>query len=169
MKEVKEFLRSNKKIIEIKYQGKRLNAACDWYKLRNPFLMAVRGLLNEIYKKIPPCNLKNLLYRLIGVKIGKDVVISPDVHLDPLFPELIEIDDGVILGWDSKLFAHEITNNKIRLGRIKIKKNSCIGCCTVIRSGITVGKNTIVSMSSLVNKDVKDNTKVGGIPLKKLR
>ena len=168
MREIREFLKSNRKIIEIRYKGARLNAACDWYKLRSPFLMAFRGLLNEIFKKIPPCGLKNSLYRSMGVKIGKDVVISPDAHLDPLFPELIEIDDGVILGWSSKIFAHEMTNHKIRLGRIKIKRNACIGGCSVIRSGVTIGKNSVVSMSSFVNKDVKDNLLVGGIPANKL-
>ena len=61
--------------------------------------MLSRAFLNEILRKLPPCSLKNNLYRAMGVKIGKDVVISPDVVLDPVFPELITVEDGVILGW----------------------------------------------------------------------
>ena len=169
-KEIKIFLKNkNQRELKIKYKGKKLNAACDWSKLRNPLGMLIRGFLNEILKKIPPCELKNSLYRLIGVKIGKDVVISPDVSLDPLFPELITIEDGVILGWGAKIFTHEIVRDSFKFGRVLIKKNSLVGGYSFIRAGVTIGENSVVSIYSLVNKDVKDNEVVGGIPANKIK
>jgi len=35
---------------------------------------------------------------MIGVKIGKNVVIAAYTIIDPFFPELITIDDNVIIG-----------------------------------------------------------------------
>jgi len=170
LKDIKNFLndRNQKKII-LQYKGKRMNAACEWWKFRNPIRMIYRGLLNEIYKKLPPFGLKNSLYRLMGVKIGKDVVISPDVHVDPLFPELITIEDGVILGWGSKISTHEMLKDRIKLGRVLIKKNAVIGAYSLVRPGVTIGENSIVAVSSLANKDVKRFEVVGGIPIRKIK
>jgi len=63
----------------------------------------------------------------MGTNIGKNVAISPDVFLDPLFPEFITIEDGVILGWGSKIFSHEILKDTIKLGRVSIKKILLLG------------------------------------------
>lgn len=167
---IKGFLKDfSHKQITIPYKGKRLNAACDWRKFRKPLVMLSRALLNEVLKKIPPCLFKNHLYRLMGVKIGEDVAIAPNVSLDPLFPELITIEDGVILGWGCKIFAHEFLKDKIRLGRVVIKKNALIGGYSLIRAGVTIGENSVISFYSLVNKDVGDNKSVGGIPAKKIK
>ena len=52
-KQIKEFMRSNRKGITLKYKGKRLNAASQWNKLRNPVFMMLRGILHSVYKKLP--------------------------------------------------------------------------------------------------------------------
>jgi len=58
-KEIKTFLKNkNQKELKIEYKGKKLNAACDWSKLKNPLGMLIRGILNEIFKKLLLVNLK---------------------------------------------------------------------------------------------------------------
>jgi acetyltransferase-like isoleucine patch superfamily enzyme len=113
--------------------------------------------------------MKNSLYRLIGVKIGKNVVIAPYVQIDPFFPELITLEDNVIIGWGAQLFTHEFTQNKIRKGKIHIKKRALIGGFSIIRSGVIIGENVVVSVNSFVTKDIKDNETVGGNPAKKIK
>lgn len=170
MKEIKNFLKSSDgRQVVIQYSGKRLNMACDWWKFRNPFLMFFRAFLNEILRKLPPCSFKNHFYRLMGVKIGRDVAICPNVFLDPLFPELIVIEDGAVLGWGCRIFAHEILIDRIILGRVVVKKNALIGGYSFIRAGVMVGEGSVVSFYSLVNKDVKDGEIVGGIPAKSIK
>lgn len=157
-----------KKII-LTYKGDRMNAACDWPGIRkNPWGMIFRSILGEVFKKMPPCNFKNSIYRIMGFNIGKDVVIAPNVFLDPLFPELITIEDGVILGWGCRLLAHEFTIDKIQLGRIIIKEKSLIGMFSTVRSGVIVGERAIISMCSLINKDIDADSFVGGIPARKI-
>ena len=106
---------------------------------------------------------------MIGVKIGHHVVIAAYVIIDPYFPELITIDDNVIIGVGSIILAHEYSQKKLRKGKVHIKKRALIGASTIIRSGVTIGEHAIIAAKSLVNKDVKNHTIVGGIPAKQIK
>ena len=112
---------------------------------------------------LPPSGLKNWLYMRIGVSIGKNVSISPDVFLDPLYPDLIMLEDNVILGWGSVIFTHELTNTKIRIGSVRVRKNSMVGEMSLVRPGTEIGENSLVAAMSFVNRDVGDDEEVGGV------
>ena len=166
---VKKMLKNeNINVIDIPYKG-RLNPAVEWHKFRNPTGMLLRGALNEVFKKLPPCEFKNILYRLMGVKIGRNVTLSPDVHIDPLFPELVTIEDNAILGWGVTLPAHDINQDRLILGRIRIGKNAVIGGNAQIRLGVTIKKNAIVGARAYVNKDVNSYEFVGGVPARVIK
>ena len=148
-----------------KYKGKRLNAYCDWYKVRNVFVIFYKSIIMYFLKYWPPCNLKNWLYRiLLGMKIGKDVSIAPLVIFDPFFPELTTIEDNVLVGSSAEIATHEFTLHKIRIGRVHIKKNTLIGGFSVIRSGITIGENSVIALQSYVREDVEPYSFIAGIP-----
>lgn len=51
-----------------------------------------------IIEKIPFSTCKVFLYRLMGVRIGRDAYIAPCVVLDPVCPSLIELQDDCLLG-----------------------------------------------------------------------
>ena len=131
--------------------------------------MLLRSFLGEILMKAPPCSLKNNLYRLLGVEIGKDVVIGPNVFLDLLFPKSIVIKDGAILGWGCRVLAHEFLIEKFILGRVSIGKRALIGASSTVRAGETIEDGATVSMCSFVNKDVKTGESVGGVPAKEIK
>ena len=164
-KEIKKFIRNkNLRVLEIVYKGRRLNSAVLWPKLRNPLRMILTGFFFEYFKRLPPCELKNIFYRLFGVKIGKDVVIAPYIYIDPLFPELIKIEDGVLVGGTSAIISHEFFGKKIRIGKTTIRRNAQLGARSFIRSGLTIGKNSQIGVYSFVNKDVEDYEFVAGNP-----
>lgn len=169
MREIEDFLKGNGKYLTIEYKGERLNAACEWCNVRNPLRVAFNGMVMQICKKVPSIRLKNALYRGIGVKIGKDAVISPDVFIDPFYPELIEIKDGAIIGWGARLITHEFTIKHIRVGRVKIGKQAIVGAFSTIRSGVEVGDNAIVAIDTYANKDVGKLEEVGGVPEHKIK
>lgn len=163
--EIKAFLKDEeKKILRIEYSGNKLNPYLEWFEWRNPLKIFFNAVIYELCKILPPSRIKNSLLRATGVKIGSEVAIAPEVALDPIFPELITIEDGAIIGWGSRILTHESTIKNFRLGRVRIGKQSLIGAFSVLRSGVTIGKNSIVSMSSFVNKDVNDGELVGGVP-----
>lgn len=159
----------NDRIRRIKYTGKRLNSACEWYKTRNPIKVLFYSFLMTIMKFVPPCDFKNNVFRAMGVKIGKDVAISPGVLIDPFFPELISIDDGSIIGWDAKIITHEYLIDEILIGEVKIGKKVLVGNSSIVRPGVILGDGSIVGYNSLVNKDVPPKTLVGGLPIKLIK
>lgn len=155
------------KYIEKRYNGDK-NPAVEYYKNKSRLGLLFNSFTCMICRIIPSVSIKNSLYRMIGVKIGKHVVISPYVQIDPFFPELIKIDDYAIIGWGASIFTHEFTQEKIRKGEIHIKKRALIGGDCLIRPGVTIGEKAVVAAKSFVNKDVKDGETVGGVPAKKI-
>jgi acetyltransferase-like isoleucine patch superfamily enzyme len=110
-------------------------------------------LLARIAQYIDWSPAKVFLYRLIGVKIGKGVFISPDVILDPHFPSLIELQDYVILGWGVKVFTHEFTGGVYRIGRIVIGEETIVGGFSTIRGGVSISAKAEVPPYCIVYKD----------------
>ena len=153
---------------EIPYTGDT-NPAWEYLGTSGKMRTIFNGFICHICRILPSMRIKNALYRMIGVKIGHHVVIAAYVIIDPYFPELITIDDNVIIGVGSIILAHEYSQEKLRKGKVHIKKRALIGASTIIRSGVTIGEHAIIAAKSLVNKDVKNHTIVGGIPAKQIK
>jgi len=118
---------------------------------------------------LPSSTLKICFYRLMGVRIGKDVYIAPGVFIDAFYPRLIEIEDDSFLGMGCHLLAHEYTSDFFRAGRVRIGKGSVIGGWSTIRCGVTIGKRVTTGFGSVVVNDVPDGLTVGGIPARPLK
>ncbi|MCK5698777.1 MAG: acyltransferase, partial [Candidatus Aenigmarchaeota archaeon] len=84
------------------------------------------------------------------------------------FPELIEIGENCIIGYNATVLAHEFLIDEYRTGRVKIGDNVLIGANTTVLAGVMIGDNAQVSAMTLVNKDVLKNAKVGGVPLRSI-
>ena len=153
--------------IEKKYEGDS-NPAWEYCKIKRRLVLFYNTIICHICKLLPP-KIKNGLYRSLGVKIGDNVLIAPYVQIDPFFPELITLEDNVIIGWGASLFTHEFTQDTIRKGKVHIKKRALIGGFSVVRSGVTIGKNSIIGVGSFVNRDVDDDESVGGNPLRSIK
>ncbi len=133
------------------------------------FAIACRYVLVGLGTLMPTWAAKAFFYRLAGVKVGSRVCISPGVVIDPLYPSLIELEDGCCLGMGCRLFTHEYTATSFRAGRIRIGKGSVIGAYSMIRSGVSVGRGATVGAMSFVNRDVPDGETVAGVPAKPVK
>jgi len=77
--------------------------------------------------------LKNKLYRLMGMHIGKNVEIMQLVWLDHYRPELIFIGDNTLLGAYTHVTVHAYEGcGKFRYGIVEIGSNCTIGAGTGI-------------------------------------
>jgi acetyltransferase-like isoleucine patch superfamily enzyme len=113
---------------------------------------------------LPISSWKIAIYRLLGTRVGRGVYIGPGVLIDPLYPELITLEDGSFLGIGCRLFAHEITAGNFRLGRTVIGAGSVVGAYATVRSGVSVGQKATIGFDSFVNRDVPDGATVVGVP-----
>ena len=130
--------------------------------------LVFRSVVIHLSRAIPPCRLKVAALRLAGMKIGRNVYVAPGVMIDPLWPCLIEIGDGVILGMGCRLLTHEYSATRFRIGAIRIGERSVIGAGATIRSGVTIGCRSTIGCNSFVNSDVADDETVGGVPAQPL-
>ena len=91
----------------------RRQAYPPWEVLCPSFAAKLRGNLRSLAvllaNALPISSCKIALYRLVGTRIGRRVYIGPGVLIDPLYPELIALEDGCFLGIGCRLLAHEIT------------------------------------------------------------
>ncbi|MCY7366812.1 MAG: AMP-binding protein, partial [Chamaesiphon sp.] len=73
--------------------------------------------------------LLNWYYRLMGAKIGKDVYLGTS---DLLAFDLVSIGDRSSIGNDSSLLGCEIIDGWLKIGRITVGKDCCVGTNTVL-------------------------------------
>ncbi|HQA60619.1 MAG: acyltransferase [Tepidanaerobacteraceae bacterium] len=151
-----------------RHQVKEVNSLWYWYKTVNPFKVVINFIVIYFARFIPHLPLKNFLYRLIGMKVGKNVSVGLMAMFDIFFPELIEIGDNSIIGYNSTILAHEYMVKEWGTGKVVIGRNVTIGANVTVLPGVVIGDGTTVSACSLVNKDVPENAFVGGIPIKAL-
>ena len=149
--------------------AKGRNSLWLWTRVKNPFRVAFNYIIISFCRILPSLKLKNFLYKLIGVKVGKDVAFALESTVDVFFPELIEVGDNSIIGYDSTILTHEFLRDEVRVGEVKIGKNVVIGARTLILPGVTIGDNSVISAFSLVNRDVPPNVLAGGVPCRVIK
>lgn len=152
-----------------RHQVKEVNSLWLWYKTVNPLKVVINFTVIYIARFVPHLPLKNTLYRFLGMKIGKNVSVGLMVMFDIFFPELIEIGDNTIIGYNSTILAHEYMVKECGKGKVKIGRDVTIGANVTVLPGIIIGDGATVSACSLVNKDIPDNSFVGGVPVKQLK
>lgn len=131
------------------------------------------GSLN--FKKI-----RAALWRKIGCKVGKGVLIGHSVSLDYGNAELIKIDDYAIITNCCILLCHRRDMSHYRKGDdayqlpyiykpIHLCKGCQIGMGSIIMPGVTIGEGAIVGARSVVTKDVPAWTIAAGSPAKVIK
>jgi acetyltransferase-like isoleucine patch superfamily enzyme len=145
------------------------NSLWYWYKTVNPLKVVINFIVIYTCRFLPWLPLKNVLYRAIGMKVGKKVSVGLMAMFDIFFPEMIEIGDNSIIGYNSTILGHEYMVKEWRKGRVIIGKNVTIGANVTVLPGVIIGDGAIVSACSLVNRDVPENAMVGGIPARLLK
>ena len=110
-----------------------------------------------------------MLYRMIGVKVGRNASVGLGVMLDVFFPEQIEIGDNVVIGYNTTVLGHEFLVREWRIGHVVIEKDVTIGANCTILPGVIIGEGSTVSAMSLVNCDIPPYSFWGGVPVREIR
>ena len=110
---------------------------------------------------------KRLIAR--GLVIGKNVTIAKTALIDNAYPYLISIGNNCSIAEHVRIFAHDgatfkFTGGHARLGKVEIKENCFIGDRSMVLPGVTIGPNVLVSAGSVVNRDIRPNSCVAGVP-----
>ncbi len=137
-------------------------------------------LLHHFARHMMPSKLRVILHKMRGVNIGKNVFIGLDVYIDDGAPNLVTIEDNVLIAAGCMILAHERNLENYGVGKwvgdcphkflpTKISVGAHIGARTVILPGVTIGKGAIIGAQSLVNKSIGDYCLAVGVPAKVIK
>lgn len=122
--------------------------AIPWY-VHNGLTYMARYTFLEL---ITPSPLNILFYRMMGMKIGKGVVLNTANISDPC---LITIGDYVTVGGSATIFAHYGQKGYLIIAPVTIGKGTNIGLKASIMGGATVGENVTILPHSVVMPNSK--------------
>ncbi len=131
----------------------------NWY-IHNGLTYLMRYTFLEF---ITPTPFNLLFYKLMGMKIGKDVQINTTNISDPC---LIELGDRVTIGGSATITAHYGQGGFLVLAPTKIGANVTLGLKCTVMGGVTIGDDAKI----LPNSVVLPKTKIpageiwGGVP-----
>jgi acetyltransferase-like isoleucine patch superfamily enzyme len=139
-----------------------------WGRFANPLRVIWNFLIIYANRFVPSEQLKNVLYRLTGMKVGKRCSFGLCAMVDIFYPHKITVGENCIFGYDSVILAHEFLQRELRVGPVVIGNDVTVGTKTVILPGVVIGDGAVISSQSLVNKDVPPYAIVGGVPIRVL-
>jgi acetyltransferase-like isoleucine patch superfamily enzyme len=140
-------------------------------------LLFRRFVCSKLANLCPFTSGRIFLYRLMGIRIGRDVYIGFDVEIETNFPELVSIGDHVMISHRCIITAHMASPAGTPLNKVypptakpvTIEDGAwlCIGA--ILLPGVTVGKNAMVGAGAVVSKDVPAGVMVGGVPARQIK
>lgn len=144
----------------------------------------LRGIWNRVCLGVArllfPAQVRNLFYRMAGVKIGKGSKIGATVDIDHSAPELITIGKNVWVTRGVMLLCHQRDLSQYEVGKpvmdcelvykpIVIKDGAHIGIGAIIMPGVTIGEGAVIGAGAVVTKDIPPYSVAVGAPAKVIR
>lgn len=148
--------------------------------------LAPRGLPRILWQKVLHLlarfcihtGLRRALYAAMGVSIGRHAYIGMDTWLDDQFPELIRIEDDVVISFRVTVVVHDDARrmNHVEAGMergtvapVVLARGCYLGAGCMVLPGVTVGEQAVVAAGAVVTRDVPPRTLVAGVPARVLR
>jgi len=110
----------------------------------------------------------NLLQRLLGARLGKNVQINSKFIFDAT---LLEIGDNTVVGGGAIIIGHVVERGILKLKKVKIGKNVTIGSHATIMPGCEIGDNSIIGAGAVLLKNtrVEPHSVWYGVPAENVR
>lgn len=145
------------------------NSLGQWAKMRNPLKVAFNFALIQASRYSPSLRIKRFLLRTTGMKVGSGAAVGLMAMFDIFYPDLIELGEGCIIGYNTTVLAHEFLQGELRYGKTVIGKGAMVGANATVLAGVCVGEGAVVSAATFVNADVPRGARVLGNPMRILQ
>lgn len=138
------------------------------------FLRYVRFMFLHL-QKLPMKSVghRPLLVKCGGVRIEnvQKVFIGEDCYFDTLAPELISIEEDVLITKGCSVMTHyfDPQTRTYSYGEVRFKNHCFIGWNVTVCKPVTIGVHSVVGAGSVVTKDIPDYEVWAGVPAKFIR
>ena len=145
---------------------------------RSLLRVLAQKLLHQSARICIPTGTRVALYRAMGVRIGRGVFVGLDTWLDDQFPELITIEDEVVISFRVTVVVHDDARrmDAILPGQgdgtvapVRLARGCYLGAGCIVLPGVTVGERAVVGAGAVVTRDVPAGKVVVGAPAKVVR
>lgn len=142
--------------------------------LKQKFIKVRNTVLSLLAYACPNNRLRIMMQRMRGVNIGSHVYIGMFCYFDNLQPSYIYIEDNASVNAGSMILTHFNPMRQFapilqaRVAPVLIKNSAILAVRSIVLPGVCVGRCSIVSAGSVVEKNVPDYTMVKGVPAKKI-
>jgi len=151
------------------FKSEKGNSLSHWWAVKNPLVVIFNFLIVYSCRYLPSLALKRFLLRFTGIKIGRNASFGLGATFDIFFPELIEIGEDTVIGYNATVLCHEFLVDEWRTGKVKIGKRVMIGTNSTVLPGVEIGDGASISAMSLVNSDIRAGALAGGIPAREIK
>ena len=140
--------------------------------------VVTKKVLKLLSKQMPIHQLRSAMLRWCGYVVGKDVYVGEDLLIidEPSDRGMVTIGDRVAISPRVTLVVSSRPNFSriapyvpVDHGSITIENDAWIGTGVVVLPNVTIGEGAVVGANSLVTKDVRPYTIVGGSPARLIR
>jgi len=140
------------------------NSLGHWTSARHPLRVAINYVVVWLVRISPSLRLKRWLLRRLGVTVGTGVSWGLEATPDVFWPDLITVEDHVIVGYDATILCHEFLQDEYRTGEVVVRERAMIGAGAIVLPGVEIGAGASVAANSLVTRDVPAGETVAGVP-----
>ncbi|MCG0277457.1 MAG: acyltransferase [Thermanaeromonas sp.] len=140
------------------------NSMAYWSKITPLWRVVWNFTVIEISRFIPFLKVKNLLLRLVGIKVAPSASVGLMAMFDILRPDLISIGENTIIGYNATILTHEFLPREYRLGEVEIGSWVLVGANATILPGVKIGDGAVVAAGAVVTRDVPSGALVAGVP-----
>jgi acetyltransferase-like isoleucine patch superfamily enzyme len=122
--------------------------------------------------------LRLALYKAMGIAIGRHAYVGMDTWLDDQFPELIVIEDDVVISFRVTVVVHDDARrmDRVEPGQLQgtvapvvLKRGCYLGAGALLLPGVTVGERAVVAAGAVVTRDVPPGKVVAGVPARVIK
>lgn len=127
-------------------------------------LFSLKAVVLRLALALPFSAPKIWLLRRLGMRVGRNVSISPGAYIDPNYPELVTIEDDVCVGLEARILTHEFRMDEFRAGKVILRRGAIIGGFSIVACGVEIGELATVAGGAVVARDVPPGSTAIGNP-----
>lgn|GEM_PF-397880 len=153
---------------------------CNLITKGRELVMTKERLLQTIQLYVKKGEKRSDFLRKVMAGYGENISYFPKVM--PLYPELIKLHNNIVIASNVSFFMHDAIHVVLNrggggrreriypeaIGCVEIMDNVFVCANTTILYGVRIGKNVVIGVHSLVNKDIEANAVYAGIPVKRI-
>jgi hypothetical protein len=144
------------------------NSLQHWREAKSIPTVVLNYVLVLVARLAPALPVKAWALRRLGVTVGEGVSWGLEATPDVFWPELVTLEDHVIVGYDATLLCHEFLQAEYRTGEVVLRERAMVGAGAVVLPGVEIGEGAQVAANSLVAEDVPAGETWAGVPAERV-